>query len=148
MKKLKVYFGAAALMLLATQCNMMPWFPVEPQPIVDPIITPIYSDGYNVDLGDTVVVPLKANGSTGFQWSWINKEACAHVDSVGFNYILDNNDPTLVGVGGLEVWKFRGLQTGTDTLKFEYRRPWSETSGPDSTKIVIIHVGPFPVICY
>ena len=82
MKKLKIYFGAVALMLLATQCNMLPWFPVDQNPYVEPVVTPHYTSGYNVEIGDTVAITLRANATAGYHWCWINKVACANVDSV------------------------------------------------------------------
>ena len=123
MKKLKIYFGAVALMLLATQCNMLPWFPVDPNPYVEPVIALNDSNFYAVQLGDTVTIQLKSNFTAGYHWSWINKEACDNVDSLRFDYVLDNNDPNICGSGGTELWTFKGVSSGTDTLRFVCNRP-------------------------
>lgn len=169
MKQLRISIGIVALMLLATNCNLLPWSPyVDPQPyqdsvivvpdtsvivpdttvivhdttvvITDTIVTVVDTSRFFIGLQDTVTIRFKSNGTTGYQWAWVNKSACASVDSVGFNYVLDRNDPLLCGGGGTEEWIFKGVKPGVDTLRFVYHRPW-ENVAPADTKLVVINVG-------
>lgn len=133
MKQLKIYLGAVALMLLATQCNLLPWPPYV-DPIV-PIVDPIIASDYNVAVGDFITIDLRSGG-TGCQWQWDNKEACTSVDSVGFNFLPDYRH---IGSSGMEIWKFKGVQTGVDTLLFTYHSVL-DNGAQDSTKTVIINV--------
>jgi inhibitor of cysteine peptidase len=43
----------------------------------------------------------------------------------------------MVGVGGNEIWKFKGKETGVDTLIFEYCRSWEKNSTVETKKVVV-----------
>lgn len=143
MKNFKMYLGAISFMLITTQCSLFPWNPSEP--IVEPYPEPIEYNEYNVVVGDTVTVSLRANATTGYQWRWDNKDACTAVDSVGFSYVVDpsevgSNGEVKCGVPGVENWVFKGVSIGTDTLEFSYVRPFEVGVAAVDTKRVIIHV--------
>jgi inhibitor of cysteine peptidase len=91
--------------------------------------------GYELTLNNQFTIELASNPTTGYSWKWTNKQSVTVVDSVGFVYITDK--PELTGSGGKEIWKFRGIKKGTDTLKFEYNRSWEPNSTVKSQTIVV-----------
>jgi predicted secreted protein len=55
-------------------------------------------------------------------------------------YIQDTATGLAVGVGGNEYLRLRATQPGTQTLLFEYRRPWEKQAAPASTAEVRVAV--------
>jgi inhibitor of cysteine peptidase len=94
---------------------------------------------FEVNKNETFEVSLKSNPTTGYSWKWIKNNATKIVDSISTNFIQDKAEPNMVGVGGNEVWKFKGKQSGVDTLTFEYCRSW-EKNPPAETKKVIVKI--------
>jgi inhibitor of cysteine peptidase len=78
--------------------------------------------------GQEVFVGLVANRSTGFQWA-LADTARSVVAPQGTHYVQDTATGLAVGVGGHEFWRLRAVRPGSQTLVFEYRRPW-ETQTP------------------
>lgn len=92
---------------------------------------------YTIGINQEFAIEMISNPTTGYSWKWMNSKNVTIVDSVGENYMPDK--PALMGSGGKETWKFRGVRSGTDTLVFEYCRPWDPKSTAD-TNIVVVKV--------
>ncbi len=92
---------------------------------------------YVVSKNETFDVTLKSNPTTGYSWKWIKDNASKTVDSVSSTYIQDKAAPGIVGVGGNEIWKFKGKETGFETLIFEYCRSWEPKSTIETKKISV-----------
>ena len=92
---------------------------------------------YEVAINGSFQFELDANPTTGYAWKWTNKDAVSIVDTFGHQYIL--SEPVLTGSGGKEIWKFKGLKSGTDTLKLEYCRSWEPNSAV-ATKTITVEV--------
>ena len=92
---------------------------------------------FEVNTNETFEFSLKSNPSTGYSWKWIKNESTQIVDSVSVNYVPDKSEPNRVGVGGNEVWKFKGKATGVDTLTLEYCRSWEPNSTVETKKFVV-----------
>jgi len=90
---------------------------------------------YEIAVNESIQLELDSNPTTGFAWKWTNKDSVSIVDSTGTEYIP--NTPDLTGSGGKEIWKFKGLKSGTDTIKMEYCRAWDTASTSASKNIVI-----------
>jgi len=90
---------------------------------------------YEIAVNESIQLELDSNPTTGFAWKWTNKDSVSIVDSTGTEYIP--NTPDLTGSGGKEIWKFKGLKSGTDTIKMEYCRSWDTASTSASKNIVI-----------
>jgi predicted secreted protein len=90
---------------------------------------------YEIAVNESIQLELDSNPTTGFAWKWTNKDSVSIVDSTGMEYIPDT--PALSGSGGKEIWKFKGLKSGTDTIKMEYCRSWDTTSTSASKNIII-----------
>ncbi|MDL2309166.1 protease inhibitor I42 family protein, partial [Bacteroidales bacterium OttesenSCG-928-C03] len=82
-------------------------------------------DHFAIKKGEIFEINLVTNASTGFHWEWTNKGDVTVVDSVGIRTV-DNNPEGYVGGSVNRYWQFKGAKRGTDTLKFDYCRPWDK----------------------
>ena len=78
-------------------------------------------DTYTLKIGQHVDITLNANLSTGYSWSWINKATVTTVDSVAAISVSTNNVP---GSPSQEIWRFKAVKAGSDSIKFRYAQPW------------------------
>jgi len=82
--------------------------------------------GRTVELavGQEFILSLSSNPTTGFSWSF----RCDREDILSAlgepEYKPERSAPGIVGSGGTETFRFRGVLPGTATLQFEYRRSW------------------------
>jgi inhibitor of cysteine peptidase len=79
-----------------------------------------------VGLGQTFAIALAGNPTTGYTWQ-------AEVDGQYLQRLGQEFEPhgQGVGAGGLEVLRFRALQTGETEITCGYKRPW-ETETRDT----------------
>jgi len=90
-----------------------------------------------IAVGDTLLITLKGNASTGYQWIRsspisINGDPLAIV-SEG-EYEVDN--PAVCGGPGTYAFTYEAAAEGVATLTYEHRRPWEdETIGTFSVII-------------
>lgn len=95
-----------------------------------------YDETMTKQVGDTVMIELEANWSTGYHWIWTNGQDISIVDSINHEYEVDN--PGVDGSPGTEVWYFEAVETGEETLVFDYVPPGvSETPGEETKRIRI-----------
>jgi inhibitor of cysteine peptidase len=79
----------------------------------------------NLKVGAVMEVRLDANHTTGY--SWVAAPVANPVlVSEGKAEYLENAAENRVGAGGVEVWRFKAVKAGKETLQFEYRRPWEK----------------------
>ena len=95
---------------------------------------PVKAD-YSVTIQEEFQLEMESNATTGYSWKWMNHKAVSIVDSIGFSYTVTY--PDRMGSPGKEIWKFRAIQSGTDTLHFVYRRPWEKNAISRSKDIVV-----------
>jgi inhibitor of cysteine peptidase len=88
-----------------------------------------------IPVGGTTDVTLKSNPTTGYSWFWANRSSVRCVDSSFYQYTPDKTDR--VGSGGVEMFRFKGIAKGTDTVVMEYRRPWESNPPAEIRKIII-----------
>jgi len=75
---------------------------------------------FNVDAGDTVVISLESNPTTGYSWT-------AKYDQTLLELVDEAFTPpgsTLMGAPGTQKFTFKALTAGTAKVTFEYVRPW------------------------
>jgi inhibitor of cysteine peptidase len=83
----------------------------------------------NLKAGALLEVRLEANHTTGY--SWIAAPAANPVLMMqGKASYQENAAAGKMGVGGVEVWRFKAVKAGKQGLQFEYRRPWEKGSPP------------------
>jgi inhibitor of cysteine peptidase len=86
-------------------------------------------------VGQELVLNLKTNPSTGYRWVQADTETPVLVVLGKPAYKPGSSLP---GASGMESWKFRAVERGTQKLKLEYRRPWEKNTPPVNT--IVIHV--------
>jgi inhibitor of cysteine peptidase len=85
-------------------------------------------------IGQELVLNLKSNPSTGYRWVQADTKSPGLV--VVGKPAYKPGKP-LPGASGVESWKFRAVERGTQTLKLEYRRPWEKKNTPAANTIVL-----------
>jgi inhibitor of cysteine peptidase len=84
------------------------------------------SDTIEINSGDTLVVVLCSNPTTGFSWTEdarIDDTSVLEQENHEFSG-PESNPPPPAGTPGLESWRFNTLKPGTSTIYLEYSRPW------------------------
>ena len=124
---MKKYFSILALMLvlfMAVGCT-------EKQPIYgedDKDIT--------VNAGDTFVIQLEENPTTGYRWSVsISDEDIVKLDKD--DYQQRPTDTGVVGAGGTRILTFKGLKQGTAVISLTYERSFEESSAVETLEYKI-----------
>lgn len=80
---------------------------------------------YQVPAGQTFIVALYSNPTTGYAWTLKNAGDGQVVTPVVDFYRSEagGNEP-LVGQGGRHYWQFKALRAGSAQLQLVYARPW------------------------
>ncbi len=79
-----------------------------------------------VNAGDSIIVTLCSNPTTGFQWSESAQISDQTVlEQVDHKFVSpESKPPPPPGTPGQEIWTFKALKKGTSTVSMEYSRPW------------------------
>jgi len=81
------------------------------------------SKAIEVASGDSIVVTLWSNKTTGFSWS-----ESATISDPGVlqqtNHEYVAPETGLMGAAGKEVWTFKASKAGTSEVSMEYSQPW------------------------
>lgn len=96
----------------------------------DPGVLGPEDDGTTVKaaVGDSVVVELPSNPSTGYSWQVVDAGPCdAPARS---EFLEDQQDEAVVGASGIERFTFTRASADSGDITLEYRRPWEEASVP------------------
>ncbi|MFA5375179.1 MAG: protease inhibitor I42 family protein [Dehalococcoidia bacterium] len=88
--------------------------------------------------GDSLIVTLDSNATTGFSWSVAGISDEDVVDEVSNEY--QGSDSGMIGAGGQEVWTFETLDEGTSTIEMQYSRSWETGVEPAATFNVTVIV--------
>ncbi len=77
-----------------------------------------------VHIGDTVIVQLSSNASTGYSWRPATLTPTGVVTASGASeYVKPKYVPGMVGRPGTQVFRFKALKAGEAKLQLEYRGP-------------------------
>jgi inhibitor of cysteine peptidase len=123
-KSVRAWYLATVLALAATACTATAGG--------DVTVTAADS-GTTVALqrGDTLVLELEANPTTGFQWEVASVDA-AILEQQG-DPEFESSEPGKVGSGGKLIFRFRAKESGTTTLEMVYHRAWDKETPPLQT---------------
>lgn len=92
-----------------------------------------------VSPGTTVTVTLESNGTTGFHWVLNGISDNTVLQKVNDSYKGDFSLSGKVGVGGVEVWKFKALKEGTSTISMAYSQAWDKgTKGIEQFNLSVV----------
>ena len=105
-----------------------------------PRVVNVSESGKQIELspGDSLVVTLDSNPSTGFAWSISGITDEGVIDDV--NNEFKGADTGMMGAGGQEVWTFEAGDKGTSTIEMQYSRPWETGIEPAATFNVTVVV--------
>ncbi len=124
--------GALGLVLTALGATLLVACGGEPASPETPavVITPAAQSGTTVDakVGDTVVVKLDANVTTGYEWTLTAGDTFTIASS---EYVPHPNPSGLAGSGGTQVVTLKVTAAGSSELTGVYARGW-ETPSPGS----------------
>jgi inhibitor of cysteine peptidase len=84
-------------------------------------------------VGDTVIVSLAANATTGYEWTFSGGDTFSIDKS---EYVPDPNPDELLGKGGTQVVTLKVTRAGESDLTGTYARSWETPepgAGPDVT---------------
>ena len=90
-----------------------------------------------VKVGDTLVVELEGNPTTGFSWEAAELDQ-AVLEQVGEPEYIAESD--LLGAPGVISLRFKAAGPGQTLLKLVYHRPWEQDLPPEETFEVTIVV--------
>ncbi|MEA4924056.1 MAG: DUF4163 domain-containing protein [Syntrophomonadaceae bacterium] len=81
---------------------------------------------YQVQAGQTFMVALDSNSTTGYTWNFRNAGDEKIISLLGSAYANDevDNQTAIIGQGGKQFWYFKALQPGITQLQLVYARPW------------------------
>jgi predicted secreted protein len=110
----------ALIMITLTACSSL-----SANAAADPVAISASDAGKTIELkkGDTLVISLEGNVTTGFNW-WVAEPAPAILEEVGDPEVKPASGA--IGAGGTIVLKFSAVQAGQATLKLEYKRIWEK----------------------
>ena len=84
------------------------------------------------------VIALGSNPTTGYSWQASYDET--RLELVGGESTYDEAGEGLIGVGGVEFFRFKALKTGRAGITLVYKRPWAEPTPEDLTKVFVVHI--------
>ena len=90
-------------------------------------------------IGQMLTVTLPGNITTGF--NWYLAQLPDFLERIGEEEYVPAQSQ-MVGAGGISIWKFEAVASGTDTLCFVYKRPWETDVLPARTVDYIVTVFP------
>jgi inhibitor of cysteine peptidase len=91
-------------------------------------------------VGDSLVIRLAGNPTTGFSWRTAKLTGDAVKDAGEPNYQTDARPQGMVGVGGTYTFTFKAVKEGKSDLELAYSRPWEKDTPPVETFKIAIDV--------
>ena len=96
-------------------------------------------EGYSAQVvnGNELILDLDANPTTGY--SWVITSAPEQFASDYDNYVQDEAEEDMTGVGGTQEYHIVALNDGTGTMTLEYKQDWDggESDGTYELKLEI-----------
>lgn len=90
----------------------------------------------DINVGQEFVIALGSNATTGY--SWQESYDATMLELVKWNYDEEAQEG-LVGVGGIEYFRFKALKVGTTQISLTYKQPW-EGGGEGETKVFTVNI--------
>ena len=104
-------------------------------------VTVTASGSAALKVGQTLVITLASNPSTGYGWTVSGAPDSAVLAQDGdITYTATNPDVVMPGSGGSETVRFTATAAGTTTVVLDYRRPWETDVPPVETVTIDVTV--------
>ncbi len=89
---------------------------------------------FTIKAGDTILVVLPGNPSTGYSWmAALDEQSAAVLAQQGEPaYVEETTDESVIGGGGTFTFTFTATEEGEAIVKLDYVRPW-ESVAPEKT---------------
>ncbi len=100
-----------------------------------------YSDSnqiIEISVRQEFVIALISNITTGHSWQVSHDQNM--LELVEKIYEQNPNPQGLLGVGGVEYFRFKALNKGETEITFIYRQSWVEPTPQDETKVFIVRI--------
>lgn len=103
-----------------------------------PAVVNVTESGKQITLspGDSLVVTLDSNPSTGFAWTISEITDEAIIDDVSNAFV--GADTGMMGAGGREVWTFEAGDKGTSTIEMWYSRSWESVQPAATFNVTVV----------
>ena len=88
--------------------------------------------------GQSIVIKLDANSTTGFSWQQAPGLDESVVKFVSESYQQATASPGMVGVGGTDTWTYQAVGAGTTTIALAYQRASDPTAAQSYTVNVTV----------
>ncbi|MCI5196900.1 MAG: hypothetical protein D3919_11880 [Candidatus Electrothrix sp. AW5] len=98
------------------------------------------SKDITVAVGDEFTLSLCSNATTGYRWpEQADISDTEAIQQIGHAYIAPPiKNPPVMGAPGKEVWTFKAMKKGQNTVYLEYGQPW-EGGEKAQQFILIVH---------
>jgi inhibitor of cysteine peptidase len=104
------------------------------QPVTPTVVTAARSGGpVTLQTGDTLVVALDAQPSTGYRWETLDLQGPVLVAVGSADYLPSTVAPGTVGAPGDSVFRYQARDVGHTTLDLGYSRPFENGVAPART---------------
>lgn len=91
-----------------------------------------------VSNGQSIVIKLDANSTTGYGWQQVPGLDESVVKQVSESYQPITASPGMVGVGGTDTWTYQAVGAGTTTIALAYQRASDPTAAQSFTVNVTV----------
>lgn len=88
----------------------------------DPVMVVKFDGNINPSAKDVVKIAVAGNPTTGYEW----KSTDTNLKILKEDYMVDEHEDGMVGVGGTYAWYVTAEKAGTYTFGAEYKRAWEE----------------------
>ncbi len=144
---MKLLIIALGFILLAA-CSRAPapTQPISPSPNATPtkaaneIALTAEDSGKTISAAQNQIVSLtlNSNPSTGYRWKFIAEPDAKILKLVSSNYFPSNTSATpLAGSGGVDVWIYQAIGSGTTALKLGYFPPANPNQAANTIELAI-----------
>ena len=91
------------------------------------------------DAGQTALLSLDANPSTGYPWMGLVLSGDAvQLDSAEGTYIPDEQTDTMTGAGGQTQYAVTAVKPGRSIITFDYRRSWEDEAPEQRVYLAVV----------
>ena len=91
------------------------------------------------DAGQTALLSLDANPSTGYAWAgFVLGGDAVRLDSAEGTYIPDEQTAAMTGAGGQTQYVVTAVKPGSSIITFDYRRSWEDTVPEQKVYLAVV----------
>jgi predicted secreted protein len=142
MKKINV-FAFIFLAVFILSCSKNSGNPkAEQNMAADSVTNPVSYERRSAKAGETVILELASNPTTGYAWHITNLDALQKVELVNNEYRAAESEEGVTGRGGVQSFVFKAKEgaSGSEEVYFSYLRPWESDTAPADERILEVTI--------